>query len=150
MALELKLIINLYIKKYTKTLGEDFLTLQDWTTFYITHDFLQIFKRVILETQGYNLTILNIFFLIDILIRYFKQSLIRNFLLLLLRVLLILHNRNVIRRITSFILVFKLDRRYLINTTLSQINPYYTCIITARGTPNAQLRVRYTNYLCAN
>ena len=62
----------------------------------------------------------------DILIRYFKQSLIRNLLLLLLKVLLILYNRNVIRRIASFILGFKLVKKYLINTTLSQMNPYYT------------------------
>jgi hypothetical protein len=55
----------------------------------------------------------------DILIRHFKQSLIRNLLLLLLRVLLTLYNRNVIRRIAFFMLGFKLDRRYLINTTLS-------------------------------
>ncbi|OCK89856.1 uncharacterized protein K441DRAFT_582401, partial [Cenococcum geophilum 1.58] len=78
-----------------------------------------IFKRVILETQGYNAIILNILFLMDILIRHFKRSFIRNLLLLLLRALLILYNRNVIRRIASFILGFKLDRRYLINTTLS-------------------------------
>ena len=55
----------------------------------------------------------------DILIRYFKQSLIRNLLLLLLKVLLISYDRNVIRRIASFVLGFKLDKRYLINTTLS-------------------------------
>jgi len=66
--------------------------------------------------------ILNVLFLMDILIRYFKQSLIRNLLLLLLRVLLILYNRNVIRRIASFIPGFKLDRRYLINNNNSLIN----------------------------
>ena len=126
VALELKLVINLYIKKHAKTLGEDFLTLQDQTTLYTTYNFLQIFKRVILETQGYNAIILNVLFLMDILIRHFKQSLIRNLLLLLLRVLLILYDRNIIRRIASFVLGFKLDRRYLINTTLSQINPHYT------------------------
>ncbi|OCK92753.1 uncharacterized protein K441DRAFT_568426, partial [Cenococcum geophilum 1.58] len=68
---------------------------------------------------GYNAIILNVLFLIDILIRHFKQSFVRNLLLLLLKVLLILYNRNVIKRIASFILGFKLDRRRLINTTLS-------------------------------
>ena len=126
VALELKLVINLYIKKHTKTLGKDFLTLQDQTTHYIMYNFLQIFKRVILETQGYNITILNVLFLMDILVRHFKQSLVRNLLLLLLRVLLTLYNRNVIRRIASFVLGFKLDGRCLINTTLSQMNPHYT------------------------
>ena len=40
VALELELVINLYIKKHAETLGEDFLTLQDWTMLYTTHDFL--------------------------------------------------------------------------------------------------------------
>ena len=119
MALELKLVINLYIKKHNKTLGEDFLTLQDWTTLRTTYNFLQIFKRVTLETQGHDATILNVLFSMDILIRHFKQSLIRNLLLLLLRILLTSYDRNVIRRIASFVLGFKLDGRYLINTILS-------------------------------
>ncbi|OCK88185.1 uncharacterized protein K441DRAFT_590160, partial [Cenococcum geophilum 1.58] len=68
---------------------------------------------------GHNIIILNMLFLMDILIRHFKQSLIRNLLLLLLKVFLISYNRNVIKRIAFFVLGFKLDRRCLIYTTLS-------------------------------
>ena len=126
VALELESAIDLYTKKHAETLGEDFLTPQDWTTLRTTHDFLQIFKRVTLETQGHDATISNVLFSMDILVRHFKQSLVRNLLLLLLKVLLTSYDRNVIRRIASFVLGFKLDGRCLINTTLSQMNPHYT------------------------
>ena len=77
VALEHESAIDLYTKKHTETLGEDFLTPQDWTSLRTTYDFLQIFKRVTLETQGHDATISSVLFSIDILVRHFKQSLIR-------------------------------------------------------------------------
>ncbi len=79
------------------------------------YDFFQIFKRVILEIQGLNVMILNGLFIMDILVRHFKQSFVR--ILLLLRDFLVLYDRNTIRIRAISAKGFKLDGSCLINTT---------------------------------
>jgi len=68
--------INTYTKNYLTTLQADYLSPEDWKQLYTIKEFLQLFYRATLETQGDHATIDSVLFTIDILIQYFEAALI--------------------------------------------------------------------------
>ena len=68
--------INIYSKDHYSELSQDYLDPQDWKKLRTIMAFLQPFHRATLETQGYRATIDSVLFTMDILVRYFKTSLV--------------------------------------------------------------------------
>ena len=79
IALEKVAAINTYAKTHLTTLEANYLTLKDWKQLYMIKDFLQPFHQATLETQGDNAILNKVLFTMDVLIQWFKASLVSKF-----------------------------------------------------------------------
>jgi len=68
--------IDTYTKNHFTTLQADYLSPEDWKRLHTIKEFLQLFHRATLETQGNHATIDSVLFTIDIIIQYFEAALI--------------------------------------------------------------------------
>ena len=71
--------IDVYTKNHFTELSEDYLTPQDWKRLRTIITFLQLFHRATLETQGHQATLEKVLFTMDILVRYFKTTLVSKY-----------------------------------------------------------------------
>jgi len=79
IALEKAAAINTYAKTHLTTLEADYLTPKDWKQLRTIKDFLQPFHQATLKTQGDNATLNKVLFTMDVLIQWFKASLVSKF-----------------------------------------------------------------------
>jgi hypothetical protein len=70
--------IDTYTKSHThwNELSEDYLTPEDWNRLRKIKSFLKPFHRATLEAQGHSPSLEKVLFTMDILVRYFKDSLV--------------------------------------------------------------------------
>ena len=76
MALLFQGTIDTFTKAHFGKLEKDYITPQEWERLHKIKEFLQPFKRATLETQGHKATIDSVLPTIDILLKWFKMSLI--------------------------------------------------------------------------
>jgi hypothetical protein len=81
IALKLDTAINNYTKKHFDTLKAEYLSLTNWKKLRTTSKFLNLFDRATLKTQKDQATIDNVLFVINVIIKHFKQALISLFFL---------------------------------------------------------------------
>ena len=68
--------IDAYAKSYFDELSKDYLTPLDWKKLRTIMAFLQPFHRATLETQGHRATLEKVLFTMDVLVQYFKKSMV--------------------------------------------------------------------------
>ncbi len=73
--------IDTYIKDYWADLEYDFIILEDWTKFRTIEEFFKLFYIVIFKLEGYKATLENMLFIMNIIIKYFQDSLVSIFFL---------------------------------------------------------------------
>ena len=71
--------IDTCTKTHLTTLDVDYFTPKDWKQLCTIKDFLQPFHQATLETQGDNATLNKVLFTMDILVQWFKASLVSKF-----------------------------------------------------------------------
>jgi hypothetical protein len=72
--------IDLFTKAHWKKLEKDFITPLEWERLFKIKEFLHPFKRATLATQGHKATLDRVLITMDILVIWFKQSIVRRFL----------------------------------------------------------------------
>jgi len=77
-------------------------------------EFLELFEQATRRIEEDNATLNKVLFIIDVLVEWFRASLVSR-LLLLIKAILTSYNRPSTLRIKSFTLIFKMDRRLLIS-----------------------------------
>jgi hypothetical protein len=73
------LSIDTYTKNHFAELSKDYLTPQDWKRLCMIITFLQPFHRATLETQRHHATLEKVLFTMDILVQYFKTTLVSKY-----------------------------------------------------------------------
>jgi len=73
------LLIDTYTKNHFDKLSENYLTLENWKKLHIIIIFLQSFHQVILKTQNHCIIIEKVLFIMNILVQYFKTTLVSNY-----------------------------------------------------------------------
>ena len=83
-ALELKPYINEMLAENFEELQDDFLNSNDWKVLQDIREFLQLFYRVTMETQGDLATLDQTLYTMDFLVNHYKKSEVSNLLFYLL------------------------------------------------------------------
>ncbi len=81
VANKLAAAINTYTKDHWADLEYDFITLEDWTKLRTIEEFLKSFYTAILKLEGHKATLENVLFIMDIIVKYFQDSLVSIFFL---------------------------------------------------------------------
>ena len=71
--------IDMYVKSYFDELSKDYLNPIDWKKLRTIMTFLQPFHRATLETQGHSATLEKVLFTMDVLVQYFKKSIVSKY-----------------------------------------------------------------------
>ena len=79
VANKLAAAINTYTKDHWADLEYDFITLEDWTKLRTIEEFLKSFYTAILKLEGHKATLENVLFIMNIIIKYFQDSLVSIF-----------------------------------------------------------------------
>src|SRR6266487_1438746 len=92
--------------------------------------FLQSFHQVTLETQEHHIILEKMLFIINILIQYFRKSIISKYNLLSNIYKLILYNNRLnIVLIKTFVLKFRKNEMFLTSTTAKQTLIHYMLLL---------------------
>src|SRR6266536_585940 len=81
IANKLAAAINTYTKNHRADLEYDFITPEDWTKLRTIEEFLKSFYTATLKLEGHKATLENVLFIMDIIIKYFQDSLVSIFFL---------------------------------------------------------------------
>jgi hypothetical protein len=79
VANKLAAAIDTYTKAYWADLSDDFITPGDWKKLHTIEEFLQPFHIATLKLEGHSATLENVLFTIDIIVKYFEDSLVSIF-----------------------------------------------------------------------
>jgi hypothetical protein len=79
VANKLAAAIDTYTKDHWTDLKDDFITPGDWTKLRMIEEFLEPFYTATLRLEGHKATLENVLFTMDVIIKYFKDSLVSIF-----------------------------------------------------------------------
>jgi len=79
VANKLAAAIDTYTKDHWTDLEDDFITPGDWTKLRTIEEFLEPFHTATLRLEGHKATLENVLFTMDVIIKYFKDSLVSIF-----------------------------------------------------------------------
>ena len=136
--------IDMYAKSYFNELSKDYLSPVDWKRLHTIMIFLQPFYRATLETQGHRATLEKVLFTMDVLVQYFKKSIVSKYNLLSNIYQLILYNRFNIMPTKTFVPEFKKNGMFSTSITAKQtlllcMLPPLFCILAAVWTTSTQI-----------
>ena len=114
-------LIDTYIKNHFENLSENYFISQDWKRLCMIMSFFQLFHWATLKTQEHCATLEKMLFTMNVLIQYFRKSIVSKYNLLSNIYKLILYNNKLnIMLIKTFVLEFRKNEMFLTSTTAKQ------------------------------
>ena len=137
--------IDIYVKSYFNELSKDYLSSVNWKRLHTIMIFFWSFYQATLKTQEHRATLEKMLFTMNILVQYFKKSVVSKYNLLSnIYKLILYNNRFNIVLIKTFMLKFRKNEMFLtsitaIQTLLLCMLSLLFCILAAVWTTSTQI-----------